>query len=68
MVRPGFTKLLSLEIRYAPNISYYLLVLVNKMVEVPALVCGQVSLGGTRCGRSYLGQVLAVVVVSTELH
>ena len=32
-------------------------------------MCGQVNLGETRCGRSYLGQELAVVAVSkTELH
>ena len=32
-------------------------------------MCGQVSRGDTRCGKSYLGQELAVVAVSkTELH
>ena len=48
---------------YSNIISYYQLVLVNKMVEVPVLVCGQVAFGDTRCGRSYLGQELAVVIV-----
>ena len=48
---------------------YYQVILANKMVLVPALVCGQIALGDTRCGRSYLAQELAAVVVSkTELH
>ena len=43
--------------------------LADKMVWVPALVCGQVALGDTRCGRSYVSQELAVVVApKTELH
>ena len=47
----------------------YQLVLVNKMAYVPALMCGQVAIGDTRCGSSYVSEELAVVVVSkTELH
>ena len=30
-------------------------------------MCGQVALGDTRCGRSHLGQELAVVVVSNRV-
>ena len=49
--------------------SYHQLVPVNKMTQVPAPVREQVTLVDIRCGRSYLGQELAVVGVSeTELN
>ena len=40
-----------------------LMVLVNKVLQRPALVCGQVALGDIQCGRPQLGQTLAVCCV-----
>ena len=36
----------------------------KKVVSIPALMCGQAALGSTRCRGSYIGQELAVFVVS----
>ena len=43
--------------------SNILMVIVNKVLQRPALVCGQVTLGDIRCGRPQLGQELAVCCV-----
>ena len=57
MVRPGYTELTVTRNTVPSNI---LMVLVNKVLQRPALVCGQVVLGDIRCGRPQLGQELAV--------
>ena len=64
MVRPGYTELLSLGIRYPSNI---LMVLVNKVVTECQRSCvDKVALGDIRRGRPQLSQELAVVVVSNR--
>ena len=44
-------------------LSNMLMVLVNNVLQRPALVCGQVALGDIRYGRLQLGQELAVCYV-----
>ena len=60
IIRPGYTDFFVTRNTVPSNI---LMELVNKVLQRPALVCGQVALDDIRCGRPRLGQELAVCCV-----